>query len=265
VDADKVLDQIASIVDDDGDMVMSSAAMEALRSHLADTDTTPDEGPPVRENYNLSQFWYTDETSRTLAAAAVDHAGPGGRIAIVSAPSAFEALKKMAAEEQQQEAAAAAAVARSGGAGDAGTSALGGTGDAGTSGGIYTTALRNSLILEYDRRFGDVYGDHYVFYDFNEPTDLPEQLRGTCDYILLDPPYLTEPCLALASETVKWLGKSDKVESVLQAERQLAEAEATEQQVGAARGSVCVPTMLCSGLIQTDPAWAFLGLKAAKW
>lgn len=45
-------------------------------------------------------------------------------------------------------------------------------------------------IFEYDRRFGQAYPDAFVFYDYNEPQKVPDELRGSVDYILMDPPYL---------------------------------------------------------------------------
>ena len=46
------------------------------------------------EDWNLSQFWYDDETSKKLAEICVKAAGEKGKIACISAPSAFVAIRK---------------------------------------------------------------------------------------------------------------------------------------------------------------------------
>ena len=45
-------------------------------------------------------------------------------------------------------------------------------------------------IFEYDRRFGQAYPDSFVYYDYNEPQRVPDGLRGSMDFVLMDPPYL---------------------------------------------------------------------------
>ena len=46
------------------------------------------------EDWNLSQFWYDDKTSEILAKECIRIAGTGGKIACISAPSAYTAIKK---------------------------------------------------------------------------------------------------------------------------------------------------------------------------
>merc|ERR1712202_116426 len=45
-----------------------------------------------KEDWQLSQFWYSDETANQLAKAVV---GEEGRVACVSAPTLYRALKKL--------------------------------------------------------------------------------------------------------------------------------------------------------------------------
>ncbi|XP_077473997.1 EEF1A lysine methyltransferase 1 [Stigmatopora argus] len=63
-------------------------------------------------------------------------------------------------------------------------------------------------VFEYDRRFA-VYGDEFIFYDYNEPLGPAE--RGVAprsfDVVLVDPPYLSEECLSKVARTVKYLTK----------------------------------------------------------
>lgn len=47
------------------------------------------------ENWNMSQFWYTEETAKRLAEGCVKSAGSNGSIACVSTPTVFRMLKKM--------------------------------------------------------------------------------------------------------------------------------------------------------------------------
>lgn len=62
-------------------------------------------------------------------------------------------------------------------------------------------------LLEYDRRFS-VYGDDFIFYDYNNPLDLPDGLQPhSCDIVLADPPYLSEVCLTKTAETIRYLTK----------------------------------------------------------
>ncbi|XP_053166166.1 EEF1A lysine methyltransferase 1 isoform X3 [Hemicordylus capensis] len=65
----------------------------------------------------------------------------------------------------------------------------------------------SACILEYDQRFS-VYGTEYVFYDYNNPLNLPANLTAhSFDIVLADPPYLSEECLRKTAETIKYLTK----------------------------------------------------------
>ena len=54
------------------------------------------------EDWNLSQFWYNDETSKILAKECLRCAGADGRIACISAPSIYVAIKKNFPEATNQ-------------------------------------------------------------------------------------------------------------------------------------------------------------------
>lgn len=65
----------------------------------------------------------------------------------------------------------------------------------------------SAVVLEYDRRFA-TYGQEFIFYDYNEPLALPEDVAPqSFDIILADPPYLSEDCLTKVAQTVKYLAK----------------------------------------------------------
>lgn len=63
--------------------------------------------------------------------------------------------------------------------------------------------------LEYDQRF-KVFGDHFVFYDYNEPLQLPPEFKNSFDVVLADPPFLSEECLCKTAVTIRYLTK-DKI------------------------------------------------------
>jgi EEF1A lysine methyltransferase 1 len=44
-------------------------------------------------------------------------------------------------------------------------------------------------ILEFDKRF-EQYGDDFIFYDYNQPEELPSALKHSYGIIVADPPYL---------------------------------------------------------------------------
>ncbi|KAM6179324.1 EEF1A lysine methyltransferase 1 isoform 1-T1 [Erethizon dorsatum] len=117
----------------------------------------------IEENWQLSQFWYSRETALRLAQEAVTAAGDSGRIACVSAPSVYQALRELHRDDI------------------------------------------SVSIFEYDRRFA-VYGEEFVFYDYNNPLDLPDNITAqSFDIVIADPPYLSEECLRKTSETIKYL------------------------------------------------------------
>lgn len=64
--------------------------------------------------------------------------------------------------------------------------------------------------LEYDKRFA-TFGSDYVFYDYNDPLNLPAEFeRNSFDVVIADPPFLSEECLRKTAMTVNFLAK-DKV------------------------------------------------------
>jgi EEF1A lysine methyltransferase 1 len=48
------------------------------------------------------------------------------------------------------------------------------------------------VLLEHDNRFA-VFPE-FVYYDFAQPMKLPAELKGACDRIIVDPPFLSEDC-----------------------------------------------------------------------
>jgi hypothetical protein len=67
--------------------------------------------------------------------------------------------------------------------------------------GMAPAGKTHSMLLEFDSRFS-VFGDAFALYDYHAPEVVPESLRGACDVILLDPPFLQPDCLAAFARTV---------------------------------------------------------------
>ncbi|XP_075054959.1 EEF1A lysine methyltransferase 1 [Mixophyes fleayi] len=188
--------------DDDDVSQLSAHTLAALQEFYAEQQQQQDSlksGPSydkfsvgaVEEDWQLSQFWYSDETALCLAKEALEASGKNGRIACVSAPSIYQKIKGLAGDDV------------------------------------------SVCLLEYDRRFS-VYGDDFVFYDYNNPLDLPERLQQhSCDIVLADPPYLSEECLRKTAETVRYLSK----------------------------GKI----LLCTGAVMEDLVTQILGLKMCKF
>ncbi|PBP18754.1 hypothetical protein BUE80_DR010293 [Diplocarpon rosae] len=178
---------------DDENPVLSSSALSALREFYAERDArekqfedlkavaeqkhdaTTKQAPltmdAFAEDWNESQFWYSDETASALAEELLVGAGAGTSIAVVSAPSVFVQLKnRLAASDQEED------------------------------------EKPKLWLLEFDRRF-EVFPE-FVFYDFNDPLKLPPYLEASIDHIICDPPFLSEDCQTKAAMTVRWLSKS---------------------------------------------------------
>ncbi|CAR29519.1 ZYRO0G10626p [Zygosaccharomyces rouxii] len=109
-----------------------------------------------KEDWQLSQFWYADDTADVLAEALLEGADPDTVIAVVSAPSVYAAILKRPKEQ---------------------------------------IPTKNIYLFEYDTRFELLAGrDHYVYYDYVQPLEFTDQLKGKVDRLLIDPPFLHNNC-----------------------------------------------------------------------
>lgn len=125
------------------------------------------------EDWNQSQFWYTDATARTLAKQLLQGADAGSAIAVVSAPSVYIALRNLMAEEAS----------------------------------AWEGKRPEVRLLEFDNRF-EVFGSDFVLYDFQNPFNLPRDLKGRFDRIICDPPFLSEECQTRTATTARFLARS---------------------------------------------------------
>jgi EEF1A lysine methyltransferase 1 len=122
------------------------------------------------EDWNASQFWYTNETASTLARQLLVNADHHSAIAVVSAPSVYVQLRNMLAEKD-------------------------------------AAARPRLCLLEFDTRF-EVVGPDFVHYDYQHPLRLPAELKGQFDRIICDPPFLSEDCQTKTALTVRYLSRN---------------------------------------------------------
>ncbi|EFW99757.1 n-6 adenine-specific DNA methyltransferase 2 [Grosmannia clavigera kw1407] len=177
--------------DSDDELTLSASAMDALRAFYSErddhvkrfadlqsaADAAAEEKPVVlsmdtfTEDWNKSQFWYSDDTAQLLARQLIQGTDASSSIVVISAPSVFVALKNLVSALPSDE-------------------------------------RPGLLLLEHDDRF-TVFGSEYIFYDFNKPTKLPRSaaLRASADRIVCDPPFLSQDCQTKAALTVRWLSK----------------------------------------------------------
>lgn len=123
-----------------------------------------------KEDWQLSQFWYSDSTADILLDALLEDATEDTVICIASAPSVYAIMNKRD---------------------------------------LSKLPTKHIYLFEYDKRFELLSGkEHFGFYDFNEPENFRDDLKGKVDRLLIDPPFLEVECQKKSSETAKLLLKS---------------------------------------------------------
>ncbi|GMY14358.1 EEF1A lysine methyltransferase 1 isoform X2 [Fagus crenata] len=61
-------------------------------------------------------------------------------------------------------------------------------------------------LLEYDKRF-EQYGSEFTFYDYNQPEELPLEMKHAYHIVIADPPYLSKECLEKVTQTISFLSQ----------------------------------------------------------
>ncbi|KAK1638107.1 putative N6-adenine methyltransferase-domain-containing protein [Colletotrichum phormii] len=178
---------------EDEPLTLSSHALAALAEFKAEEDARQKEFERLQElaeakaakkapismaafmeDWNKSQFWYSDETADFYARRLLEGADADTTIAIVSTPSVFVALHNILTARDENE------------------------------------ARPKVFLLEHDNRF-NVFPE-FVWYDFAQPFKLPGELKGAVDRIIIDPPFLSEDCQTKTAMSVRWMMKPDAAE-----------------------------------------------------
>ncbi|WFD30524.1 Protein-lysine N-methyltransferase efm5 [Malassezia sp. CBS 17886] len=68
----------------------------------------------------------------------------------------------------------------------------------------------DTYLFEIDDRFTVIAGDQFVKYDFNRSDDVPADLAGTMDVLVLDPPFLNMDTNVAFSDTARYLVRRDE-------------------------------------------------------
>jgi len=174
---------MVTVEDDDGELPQLSAeTFSALAEFYSEQDLREKEQEAARslaesgadidwkEDWQLSQFWYSEETAVSLAKAVLDSVSEAGRevrVACVSAPTLYRACKKLDPDNKV-----------------------------------------NFDLFEFDKRFA-VYGKNFYFYDYKAPLGVDRELREKYDLVFADPPFLSEECLTKTLVTVRFLSREE--------------------------------------------------------
>ncbi|KAM0324540.1 hypothetical protein ACHAQA_007925 [Verticillium albo-atrum] len=160
---------------DDESLALSSHALAALAEFNAEKDAhkrrfealnakaeadaiadVPLSMAIFEEDWNKSQFWYSDETAMAYANELLRDADETDTVAVISTPSVFVALKNLLAKYSPDQ------------------------------------PKPKVVLLEHDDRF-KVFSE-FIWYDFAQPFKMPAELKGTVTRIICDPPFLSEDC-----------------------------------------------------------------------
>ncbi|WYZ43045.1 hypothetical protein EsH8_VI_000744 [Colletotrichum jinshuiense] len=175
---------------DDEPLTLSSHALAALAQFNAEKDSRREKFEKLKaqaeadaagevplsmeaftEDWNKSQFWYSDETAKLYAEQLLEGADESTTIAVVSTPSVFVAVRNLLNARDPSQ------------------------------------GRPKVVLLEHDTRF-NVFPE-FVFYDFQYPFKLPVELKGTVDRAICDPPFLSDDCQTKTALTVRWMMKPD--------------------------------------------------------
>ncbi|KAE9555790.1 hypothetical protein FO519_001004 [Halicephalobus sp. NKZ332] len=144
--------------ENDDDLQLSDYAKKALEEFLLEQKEAA-ECNEITEDWQLSQFWYTDDTAKRLAREcieAVSSSEEGPKyVACISCPSVMEQLMK------QPEAESKAVI---------------------------------PILFEYDRRFELKYPENFQFFDYNHNQEVAPEMVNQFDLAIADPPFLSDDC-----------------------------------------------------------------------
>ena len=282
--------------DDDSVPVLTGATAAALREFLAEAEAAKakaaargddDVESLFSEDWGLSQFWYTDSTAETVAAA------------VIKAAQARVELVRDGEEEEERARGGGGSQGRGGGGGAAAARRL--PRIACVACPSLFRALRASPefleaadahLFEFDDRFAKL-GGGFSHYDYRRPRELGAAgLAGAFDAVVADPPYLSAECLKKTAVTMRLLGAGGSCGggeggggggAVAEREKEEAEEDGDAAAGGGGGGgsagreeerapcSTLPPPppppvfVLLSGAVQRHRAAAYLGLLPVKW
>jgi len=270
--------------DDDGVPVLTGATAAALREFLAEAEAASakaaarGDGDDVEglfsEDWGLSQFWYTEETAESVAAAVIKAAE--ARVELVCC-DAEEAERRGRRLEGAAAAAAAAAVPSTTSPRCRRLPRI-----ACVACPSLFRALRASPefleaadahLFEFDDRFARL-GGGFSHYDYRRPRGVEAALVGAFDAVVADPPYLSAECLKKTAVTMRLLGAGAQGGGggavVGEKEKEGGEAGGSggsaDDEERAPSSSTPPPVfVLLSGAVQRHRASAYLGLLPVKW
>uniref|UniRef100_A0A915PJW6 RING-type E3 ubiquitin transferase n=1 Tax=Setaria digitata TaxID=48799 RepID=A0A915PJW6_9BILA len=160
----RLIERRADDKDEDDVCQLSAETMHALTEFYADVSNV--DSTTVKEDWQLSQFWYSEATALKLAEECITSVAKHGRIACISCPTLLDYLLKD---------------------------------DHVACGHIVVT------LFEYDRRFETKFSKEFVPYDYRKPLEIPELYHNTFDLIVADPPFLSDECFIKVAQTIRLL------------------------------------------------------------
>ncbi|WKX99703.1 hypothetical protein Q1695_014518 [Nippostrongylus brasiliensis] len=122
----------------------------------------------VTEDWQLSQFWYSSDTAKDLCRELISAIDGNGRIACISCPTLLHYFPEISE---------------------------------------YNKDSIHVSLFEYDDRFAKKFPEAFIHYDYRHPLSVPEELKGSFDIVIADPPFLADECLLKTAQTVRLLAK----------------------------------------------------------
>ncbi|KAA6363647.1 MAG: putative Lysine N-methyltransferase N6AMT2 [Streblomastix strix] len=75
--------------------------------------------------------------------------------------------------------------------------------------------IDHAVLFEYDQRFKTEYGDNFCFYDCADPEQIPNQYKGSFDFVIGDPPRLNQETSSSFLRTLRLLQRNEQTPLVL--------------------------------------------------